>query len=272
MVREAGVRYVREDAPGLDRARNRGLTAARFDIVAFTDDDVIVDAGWLRGLAGGFEDADVGGVTGLVVPATLDTEAELLFECGAGGMGKGMVPVRWDRRGLDATGVLGAQHVGVGANMAFRRELLIDLGGFDPGLDVGTPARGGGDLDVFHRALVAGAVIRYEPRALARHAHRRDMRTLQRQHFDSGCAFGVYLLTIFRRGAVPRMVTAWYALGVWLAWLVARPVKRALGREPLPLSLLVAELGGAMSSPIAWVRARRAVARYDRAAAGGQRP
>ena len=42
------VRYVREKRPGLDWARNRGIKEARYDIIAFTDDDVRVDPYWLQ--------------------------------------------------------------------------------------------------------------------------------------------------------------------------------------------------------------------------------
>lgn len=71
-------------------------------------------------------------------------------------------------------------HMGVGANMAFRRRVLEQLGGFDTALDVGTPSHGAGDLDMFHRALLSGATVRYEPVALVWHQHRRDMAALRR--------------------------------------------------------------------------------------------
>src|SRR5947209_14347107 len=45
------IRYVREDCPGLSWARNRGIMAAKGEILAFTDDDVIVDPYWLADLA-----------------------------------------------------------------------------------------------------------------------------------------------------------------------------------------------------------------------------
>src|SRR5690606_10253863 len=51
IVEAARLRYVREDRPGLDWARNRGWRLARYDIIAFTDDDVLVDPMWLRGIA-----------------------------------------------------------------------------------------------------------------------------------------------------------------------------------------------------------------------------
>ncbi len=74
-------RYVREDAPGLSRARNRGLQEATGSHVAFTDDDVRVDSWWLHGLTAGFgRDPAAGCVTGSVPPAELDDEAQLFFD------------------------------------------------------------------------------------------------------------------------------------------------------------------------------------------------
>jgi glycosyltransferase involved in cell wall biosynthesis len=252
LAHTAGVRYVREERPGLDWARNCGYKAARYDIVAYTDDDTEVDPRWLAGLGAAFEDPAVRAVSGLVLPAAMDTEAEVLFELCYGGMGKGTTSREWDPALLSASQRIGAHHLGVGANMAFRRSLLQELGGFDTALDVGTPSHGGGDLDIFHRSLMAGAVVRYQPAALVRHHHRRDMLGLRRQLTDNGRAFGVYLLTIFKRGAIPRHNTAWYTMRIWLGWLIGRIVKRFARRELLPLPLLLAEFWGAVQSPFAF--------------------
>jgi len=253
----AGARYVREDRPGLDWARNRGLAEARHDIIAYTDDDTEVDPRWLAGIAAGFADPAVGAVTGLVIPGALDTDAEVLFELCYGGMGKGTTPREWDPATLTGRELIATQHLGVGANMAFRRELLRRLGGFDTALDVGTPSHGGGDLDMLHRVLMAGAVIRYEPAALLRHHHRRELGELRRQHYDNGRAFGVYLLKILRRGAIPRRTTAWYGLRSWLTWLVGRIYHRLRRRELLPMPLLLAELWGAVHAPWAFIATSR---------------
>ncbi|MBO6511182.1 MAG: glycosyltransferase family 2 protein, partial [Roseibium sp.] len=58
------VRYVREDRPGLARAHNTGLLYARGDILAFTDDDVVVDRHWVEAIEETFDAAGkVGCVT-----------------------------------------------------------------------------------------------------------------------------------------------------------------------------------------------------------------
>ncbi|RPJ43573.1 MAG: glycosyltransferase family 2 protein, partial [Candidatus Latescibacterota bacterium] len=63
-----GVRYFREERPGLDRARNRGLREARMPIVAFTDDDAMPEPFWLRALERAFDDRLVLAATGLTLP------------------------------------------------------------------------------------------------------------------------------------------------------------------------------------------------------------
>ena len=66
------VRYVCEPRPGLDWARNRAIMEAKGEIIAYTDDDVIVDAGWVNALAQIFvENSEVMAVTGLVMPYEL---------------------------------------------------------------------------------------------------------------------------------------------------------------------------------------------------------
>jgi glycosyltransferase involved in cell wall biosynthesis len=252
------LRYVREDRPGLDWARNRGIAEASHDIVAFTDDDVRVDEAWLAGIARGFADPHVMMVTGLVAPAELETRAQLLFEDAYGGMGKGFRPTRWRRDALTTPAtLLGAHHLGVGANMAFRRALLDRVGGFDTALDVGTPSHGAGDLEMFHRVLVSGALAHYEPSALVWHSHRRDDAGLARQLRDNGRAFGVYLIGCALRGTVPPRKVASYAARIWVGWLVGRLVRSLIGRDALPARLRAAELWGAMQSPWAYWRTHR---------------
>ena len=74
--------------------------------------------------------------------------------------------------------------------MAFRTGFLRDIGGFDPILGTGTPARGGEDLDICIRVLGAGAQLAYEPRAIIWHRHPDTAAHLRRRAFDYGTALG----------------------------------------------------------------------------------
>ena len=183
-------RYALEPKPGLNFARNRAVLEARSDWVAFMDDDVSADAGWLDG----FLDAavaypDAGCITGLVLPFELETNAQILFEK-AGGFRKGF------QRAVYRPFAEGKPFYpcfpglfGTGANMAVRREVVRELGGFDDALDTGAPLPGGGDLDIFYRTIRAGHALVYEPSALVFHRHRRKMNELRRQYWSWGLGF-----------------------------------------------------------------------------------
>ncbi|OAA24203.1 putative glycosyltransferase [Frankia sp. EI5c] len=187
-------RYVREETPGLSHARNRGLAAATGTVVAYTDDDVAVDPCWVTGLVRGLDRrADVACVTGLVPAAALDSAAERYFDARVG-WGTSCQPRVYDATsGPSALHPFAAGLYGTGANFAVRTAVLRELGGFDPALGAGTPTRGGEDLDLFLRVLLAGHALAYEPSALAWHGHRADVDALRRQLFGYGTGLSAYL-------------------------------------------------------------------------------
>ena len=190
----ADVRYRYEPKTGLDFARNAALEAATGDLIAYLDDDVVVDRGWLSGLYRVWADCpDAGGYSGLVLPYRLETPAQIRFER-EGGFGRGFERIH--HRGGQLGNPLhpvGAGVVGAGANMCFRRDLLLDLGGFDEALDTGAPLPGGGDLDIFYRVLRSGNAIVYEPRYAVFHEHRETMAQLRRQYWSWGLGFMAFL-------------------------------------------------------------------------------
>jgi glycosyltransferase involved in cell wall biosynthesis len=248
VARYRRVRYTCEPRPGLDNARNRAIAEARGDILAYTDDDVVVDAGWVRAVAQAFEEEPHAMcVTGLVVPDETDTPAQLLFER-YGGFGRGFH--RWVYRAGTAVDAVrdygGTGRFGTGANMAFRRRFFDAHGPFDPGLDVGTPANGGGDLEIFLRVLAQGHALVYEPAAMVRHRHRRSYPELRTQIANNGIGFYAYLVRTARwhpeaRGSVLRLGLWWF----WW-WNLRRLAAGLLGRGRVPLDLVVAELKGSL--------------------------
>jgi glycosyltransferase involved in cell wall biosynthesis len=190
-------RYVLEPRPGLSRARNRGLAEATGTYVAYTDDDVAVDPGWVQGLLRGFRRRpDVTCVTGLACTADLDGPEEEYFDARAASWSTRCLPELYDLRAAalpDALYPYSAGVFGTGANFAFLRSSLVALGGFDEALGAGTLTRGGEDLDVFVRVLRSGAAIAYEPAAVVWHSHRADRPGLLRQMYGYGTGLTAFL-------------------------------------------------------------------------------
>lgn len=190
------VRYIREDRPGLGRAHNAGLKHVTAPVVAFTDDDVIADPRWLSALCQNFDDEGrTGCVTGLILPAELETRAQYWTER-HGGFGKGFARKIYDLDEHRPEGPLfpfTAGQFGSGASMAFRTEALRQIGAFDSALGAGTPARGGDDLASFFAIIQAGFRLVYEPESIVWHHHRRDEQGMRRQAFSYGMGLGAYL-------------------------------------------------------------------------------
>jgi GT2 family glycosyltransferase len=246
------VRYVREDRPGLDAARNRALTEARTAVVAFTDDDAVPDPDWLEHLLRPFADPRVWCSTGLTLPLELETPAQEWFERHSP-FGRGFEPRVFDGTRHDPVAV---HLAGAGVNMAVRRTVLDELGGFDEALDAGTASRSGGDHEMFGRLLAAGHRIVYEPAAVSWHRHRRSWSELRDTLYGYGV--GVYAmwtrrLVFEREPAVLRHAVRWLKRGqIPSLW-------RAVRRDPdsIPLDLQLAQLRGCAAGPWAYFRARR---------------
>ena len=239
-------RYVREDTPGLDHARNRAIAEAKGEIIAYTDDDVMVDPGWTGALVKVFaEDPAVGLVTGLIEPAELETEAQLLFER-YGGFGRGCFRTYLQsRRGAPMTwDLVGAGQLGAGANMAIRRSLFEEIGRFDPALDVGTPTLGGGDHEIFFRCLRSGMICLYEPTAIVRHRHRRTMPELSRLLYSYGHATRCFFEREAEafpadRPAINKLARWW-----WRHWAWERLRRSIWAPTWFPLELVTREIKG----------------------------
>lgn len=245
-------RYVRTPRAGLNHARAVGADAAKGDVLLYTDDDAIVDRGWIHALLRRFDSYRVGAVTGPTMPSELATAAQHLFHAG-GGHVRGFEELRCDRNTLPPAA---AGRLGHGANMAFRRDLVCGLRLFDAELDGGTLARSGGDTYALYRVLAAGRVIRYTPAALVWHRDRRELAALR----DMLYGYSVGVFAVLTRALIEHRDAD--AVGVGLSWLLhhhARQTLRCVLRRPGsgPLRMLAAEWLGVAAGPATYWRTRR---------------
>ncbi|WP_182047991.1 glycosyltransferase [Curtobacterium sp. ME26] len=290
------VRLVTERRPGLSAGRNAGVAASHGDVVAFTDDDVQVDAGWLRALGERFAtEPGLDAVSGVILPTELATPAQVWYEAYYGGFSGErtfdpvtIVPddvpgtmrhaqvaaVRPDGSVRGRFPVYGIGAYGAGANMAFRRELLEVVGGFDTTLGAGSPARGGEDLAMFVETLWRGGRVGFEPTAVVPHRHRRTVEALHAQLRGNGVGYTALLCALVARdrrhlAVLARLVPL--AAGRKVRGVVAT-LRRGRGTDdaagaaaaaapvavvPVPRSLAYHEFRGFPAGPAAWVRSRR---------------
>ncbi len=276
------VRYVTEPVPGLAVAHNKGVEAARGEVIAFTDDDVVADPRWLTELTAPFAaDPGLGCATGLILPARLRTPAQVLLES-HGGFAKGFAPRTYDPADPPADEPLfpfTAGRFGSGANMAFRTGVLRAVGGFDPATGAGTLARGGDDLYGFVRVLAQGHRLHYTPRALVWHHHRETWRDLETQAYGYGAGLTAYLTAVLVNR--PALLPAFLArLPRGLAHARALTATRATDAgtapgdhddraHPWPRRLSRLQRRGMAYGPLGYLRARRAL--RSALASGGSR-
>ncbi|MCU1599608.1 MAG: hypothetical protein JWO22_317 [Frankiales bacterium] len=255
-VADPRVRYLLEARPGLSVARNTGARAATGEVIAFTDDDVVVDPLWLDGLLRGFtRSSRVGCVTGLVPSAELETAPQHFFDA----------KVHWSssttRRLYDLASHRGdsvlypyaAGMVGTGANFAVSRAAYDDLGAFDEALGAGALTRGGEDLDWWVRTLNGGWTIAYEPSAVVWHRHRRDLESLSDQLYGYGSGLTAYLLKHALTARGFRHMTRSAVRGLRYHQRRATASLDA-GIDP---ALLKRERVGMLHGPVLYLRARR---------------
>jgi glycosyltransferase involved in cell wall biosynthesis len=254
------IHYVVEPRPGLSRARNAGLKRElEGDVVAWLDDDEVADSLWLSELARAFDvRPEVAAASGAVVPAELDTPAQLWFEqFGGHSKGRGFTPEEF------SPNTWTKQHplyplppFGVGANMAFRTETLRRLGGFDEALGSGTPAQGSEDTKIFTDLLRAGCTVAYRPSAVTRHFHRRDIEGLLRQMRGYGSGLtAFYAASVLARPSTtvdlvrlaPRALRDLYS---------ANSLRVATLEDDFPRDLLAENRRGLITGPWLYLRGR----------------
>jgi glycosyltransferase involved in cell wall biosynthesis len=158
---KADIKYILEKRQGLSYARNRGIEESKGGIVAFLDDDCIVDPHWLERLVHEFRsDPELSGIGGRVElfdvrdkPVTIMTSRE--------------------RRLFSSAGQLFSFiH---GCNMAFCRKVFQEIGCFDFRLGPGTKVFAAEDADFIYRVYKSGFRMLYCPDLCVYHNHGRRL-------------------------------------------------------------------------------------------------
>ena len=155
------IRYVRQEPAGLNVGRNHGAEVAKSDVLAYLDDDTIVDSGWADAMVHAFSDTRCAAVAGRI---------RLWFE------GR---PPDWLTPALrsylseldlgDSPREL-LEELPYGANCAVTRGWWEKAGGFRVGLDrIGTSLVSNGDIEFFLKVRTEGGKIVYQPRASVLH-------------------------------------------------------------------------------------------------------
>ncbi len=221
------IKYILEPEVGLSKARNTGIHYATGDIIAFTDDDVVVHPNWLKMLIRPFQNSQVMAVTGLILPAELETASQQIFEVGLGNFGWGYRAKIFDQRFFDYNRSWGVPvwRIGAGANMAFRRSVFEQWGYFNEFLGAGASGCSE-DSEMWYRILAEGGVCYYEPTAVVFHYHRRNLTDLHQQMYQYMRGHVTALLIQYARynhwGNLYRIIYGLpkYYLGVFVAGII----------------------------------------------------
>jgi glycosyltransferase involved in cell wall biosynthesis len=177
--------YTFAATPGLGNARNAGLIAATGSIVAFTDDDCYPAPDFLSRIWAAFDDPSLGYASGRV---TLHDPADHPMATN-----ESMTPLTFPGGRFVRAGSVS------GANMAFRRQVLLDIGGFDPVFGAGS-LFSAEDLDAAGRASAKGWAGQYRPEIVVSHHHGRRASDFPQLMKAYGLGTGAYHLKLFLKG------------------------------------------------------------------------
>src|SRR5437763_5069266 len=159
----ADVRYVTEQRSGASYARNAAIAAARAPVIAWCDDDVVPQPGWLEALVAPILSGRAEGTGGRVILDPDVPRPRWFDEVGIGGYITHF-------HLADEEYELGPREFVVTANAAYATDWLRPVGGFDPALGaMATINFGGQDIKLSRAVPAAGGRIRYVPSAVVVH-------------------------------------------------------------------------------------------------------
>jgi len=204
---DSRVRVLRTTTVGSSAARNVGAFNAAGRVVAYTDDDCLVEPDWLSALLCEFAQPRVMAVYGRLLPwgFTARDGTEVGFKAA--------------NSRTEYSGRTPPWYIGHGGNMAFRREALLAAGGFDILLGAGGHFGACEDPDIAYRLLARGDTVVYAGSAIAYHKHWKDWRAQKRMERAYGVGAGAQFAKYIRSGDP-------YGLRLFATWTWELGVRR----------------------------------------------
>ncbi|MCG2711499.1 MAG: glycosyltransferase [Candidatus Omnitrophica bacterium] len=189
------LKYVLEAKQGLSNARNRGIRESRGNIIAYVDDDCIIEAEWLIYLDKTFKKYDADLVGGKILPLWLKKPSKWIFRKYI--MGK----LSLLDYGDNEFHVTKKEEEPYGANMAFKKSSLIESGLFKGELGrTGNNLFAGEETELFLQFLNNGKRIYYQPKAVVHHKVL-PMR-MKKSYFRNRCFDGGRTKVLMEKSAV----------------------------------------------------------------------
>lgn len=189
-----GAQYVYAPLPGLSYARNIGASVANCDVLAFLDDDSIADRGWVGALVAGFADPAVAAVTGTIAP--LSDTGDFGWEHFDNSLRE--LPRREVDSGTpDWFWFVNTGRLGVGGNMAFRRDVFEHWPGFDLRLGRGAPIPGAEEHFAFFQLIRLGYRCVHVPEAIVSHPGLSSLERLREFELEMITITAAYMTMLF---------------------------------------------------------------------------
>jgi cellulose synthase/poly-beta-1,6-N-acetylglucosamine synthase-like glycosyltransferase len=205
-----GVKIVRTPPTGLNVARNHGIHASSGDIICFTDGDCKVSHDWITKIVSEFEkDPQIGCVGGPVIVDSRTFWGRYTNET--------LVSIfpRYTKTTIISSNQLSNQPFNVrypvGCNMAFRREVLEQLGGFKNEWKSAWD-----EFELMHRLIENGYSIAINPEIVVYHQSRTTLLEMLRQVYRYGAGAGKYG-KIFRIPVLKNRIK-FAVTGLFLTW------------------------------------------------------
>lgn len=177
------LRYIFEPRQGLSHARNRGVCDAIGEVIAFTDDDVVVDKSWIESIYTGFHKFNCDALCGRILPMWNKRPPHWLtkrFYANLALLDYGDRSFRIDSDRYEF----------YGANFSVKKSIFTEMGYFNTSLGrKGKNLLSGEETDLFKKLLSSNKIIQYQPDCFVRHKinnERMSKTYFRRWYFYSG--------------------------------------------------------------------------------------